>query len=287
MTGQATSNCAFGDDGHTLYITADIRDAHSAEGEGQWLLKAAPPHRATGILSVVEVPTPAVGDEDVLVRVRACGICGSDVHGYDGSTGRRIPPLVMGHEAAGVIEQVGQRRHRPRVRAIASPSTPPCLAAHCDFCRRGQINLCDRRTMLGVSCGDFRRHGAFAEFVSVPARIVYRLPDAAAVRACCADRGRLGGRPRRRAAQPRRRARHVVVIGCGMIGLLVIQTLREQGCRSILAVDIDQRRKPPWPLSSGPAIARWSRARRGRRVRGPDRRRRRHAFEVVGFHGNR
>ncbi len=53
--------------------------------------------------SYVDVPDPAVGDEDVLVAVRACGICGSDVHGYDGTSGRRTPPLIMGHEAAGVV----------------------------------------------------------------------------------------------------------------------------------------------------------------------------------------
>ena len=70
-------------------------------------------------LSVVDMPTPDIGEDDVLVRVRACGICGSDIHGYDGSTGRRIPPLVMGHEAAGVIERVGKRRSTPSKRATA------------------------------------------------------------------------------------------------------------------------------------------------------------------------
>src|SRR5215203_2270850 len=85
-------------------------------------------------LSVVEMPTPEIGDDDVLVRVRACGICGSDIHGYDGSTGRRIPPLVMGHEAAGVIERVG-----PAVQGftagdrVAFDSTVSCGA--CGFCR--------------------------------------------------------------------------------------------------------------------------------------------------------
>ena len=111
------------------------------------------------------------------MRVRACGVCGSDVHGYDGSTGRRIPPLVMGHEAAGVIERIGSgvTDLAPGDR-VTFDSTVSC--GHCAFCLRGQINLCDRRTVLCVSCGDYRRHGAFAEYVSVPARIVYRLPDA-------------------------------------------------------------------------------------------------------------
>jgi len=113
------------------------------------------------------MPVPEPGDDDVLVRVS--GICGSDVHGYDGSTGRRIPPLVMGHEAAGVVERVG-----PGVRGFAAgervtfDSTVSC--GRCHFCRGGQINLCDNRTVLGVSCGDYRRHGAFAEYVAVPSR---------------------------------------------------------------------------------------------------------------------
>src|SRR5581483_9341896 len=58
-------------------------------------------------LEMVKMDEPEIGPDDVLIQVRACGICGSDVHGLDGSTGRRIPPLVMGHEAAGVVERVG------------------------------------------------------------------------------------------------------------------------------------------------------------------------------------
>ena len=64
--------------------------------------------KAYGQLEMQERPEPAVGAGDVLVRVMACGICGSDVHGLDGSTGRRRPPIIMGHEAAGVIAQAGE-----------------------------------------------------------------------------------------------------------------------------------------------------------------------------------
>ncbi len=122
---------------------------------------------------------------------------------------------------------------------VTFDSTVSC--GHCAFCLRGQINLCDRRTVLGVSCGDYRRHGAFAEFVSVPARIVYRLPDAlpfehaALIEAVSVAVHAVG-------LHPPAPADHVVVIGCGMIGLLVIQTLRQQGCTSITGVDIDDRR---------------------------------------------
>src|SRR5262245_25943228 len=126
-------------------------------------------------LEVRDVPVPAVGDADVLVRVRASGICGSDVHGYDGSTGRRLPPLVMGHEAAGVVEKVGTA-----VRGIAPgdrvtfDSTVSC--GRCEYCRHGRVNLCDARRVLGVACADYRQDGAYAEYVSVPGHIVYALP---------------------------------------------------------------------------------------------------------------
>ncbi|HVR75734.1 MAG TPA: alcohol dehydrogenase catalytic domain-containing protein, partial [Planctomycetota bacterium] len=56
-------------------------------------------------LELTEMAAPEAGPDDVLVRVRACGICGSDIHGFDGSTGRRVPPLVMGHEAAGTVAE--------------------------------------------------------------------------------------------------------------------------------------------------------------------------------------
>jgi len=191
-------------------------------------------------LSVVDMPTPEIGDDDVLVRVRACGICGSDIHGYDGSTGRRIPPLVMGHEAAGVIEQVGRgvQGFEPGER-VSFDSTVSCGTCH--FCRRGQINLCDNRTVLGVSCGDYRRHGAFAEYVAVPSRILYKLPDSLPFeRAALIESVSIAVHAvSRHVPQP---DDTVVVVGAGMIGLLVIQVLKAKGPKDIVAVDVDPRK---------------------------------------------
>src|SRR5881628_2302394 len=117
-------------------------------------------------LEVADLPRPEIGPGDVLIRVGACGICGSDVHGYDGSSGRRIPPLVMGHEASGVVAAVGKNvAHLREGDRVTFDSTVYC--GNCFYCRRGEINLCDRRNVLGVSCGDYRRHGAFAEYVAV------------------------------------------------------------------------------------------------------------------------
>ena len=127
-------------------------------------------------LEVSRSTRSAPAPDEVLIQVAACGICGSDVHGYDGSTGRRIPPIVMGHEAAGIVAAVGAGVDRFQAGdRVTFDSTVYCGA--CDYCRRGEVNLCDNRQVIGVSCGDYRRAGAFAEFVAVPERIVYRLPD--------------------------------------------------------------------------------------------------------------
>jgi L-iditol 2-dehydrogenase len=187
-----------------------------------------------------EAPTPQPGPDDVLVAVKACGICGSDVHGMDGSSGRRIPPLIMGHEASGVVAETGSqaRRWKPGDR-ITFDSTVYC--GDCWFCRRGEVNLCEQRRVLGVSCQEYRRNGAFAQFVSVPERIVYRLPDNLAFeQAALVEAVSVAVHAVLRS--PVKLNDTAVVVGAGMIGLLVIQVLRQTGCRRIVAVDIDDQR---------------------------------------------
>jgi L-iditol 2-dehydrogenase len=188
-------------------------------------------------MELADMPVPDIGASDLLVRVKACGICGSDVHGFDGSTGRRIPPLVMGHEAAGIVEAVGSgvTDFRPGDR-VTFDSTVSC--GQCFFCRRGDINLCDNRQVLGVSCGEYRRHGAFAEYVTVPKNIAYKLPEtlpfehAAMIEAVSVAVHAVK-------ITPVVLDDTAVVVGSGMIGLLVIQALRLAGCGRVIAVDID------------------------------------------------
>ncbi len=190
--------------------------------------------------SYEDVAEPEIQRDGVLVRVRACGICGSDVHGMDGSTGRRIPPIIMGHEAAGVIADLGADVNGFEVGdRVTFDSTVYC--GSCFYCCRGQINLCDKRRVLGVSCEDYRWHGAFAEYVAVPQRILYRLPQgisfrqAAMVEPCSIAFHAV-------ARTPVRLGDTAVVVGSGIIGLLVIQALRASGCGKVIAVDVDQHR---------------------------------------------
>lgn len=188
-------------------------------------------------LEVTEVPEPELGPEDLLVRVRACGICGSDIHGIDGSTGRRIPPLVMGHEAAGFVAKVGSAVTQWQVGdRITFDSMISC--GKCHFCRAGHMNLCENRMVLGVSCGDYRRHGAFAEFVAVPQHICYKLPDelpfehAALIEAVSVAVHAVE-------VTPVHLGDTAVVVGAGMIGLLTIQAAKNAGCTTVYAVDLD------------------------------------------------
>jgi L-iditol 2-dehydrogenase len=187
-----------------------------------------------------DVDEPVVGDDDVLVQVEACGICGSDIHGYDGSTGRRIPPLVMGHEAAGVVVGVGSQVRDLAVGArVTFDSMVSC--GRCHFCRDGHQKLCDNRMVLGVSCGEYRRHGAFAQRISVPRRIVYELPEslpfehAALVEAVSVA-------VHAAAVTPIRLGDTAVVVGAGMIGLLTLQAVRAAGATRVIAVDLNDKR---------------------------------------------
>lgn len=190
--------------------------------------------------SMEDLPVPEYGSNDVLVRVKACSICGSDVHGMDGSTGRRIPPIIMGHEASGIIEMVGDsvKGFKPGDR-VTFDSTVYC--GHCYFCRRGEVNLCDNRRVLGVSCGDYRLNGAFAEYVTVPQHIVYPLPEGISFEhAAMVEPLSIAFHAIRRS--PVTLNNTAVVVGSGMIGLLVIQLLKAIGCSKVIAVDIMQQK---------------------------------------------
>ena len=191
-------------------------------------------------LELADMPVPQPAEDELLVRIKACGICGSDVHGYDGSRGRRLPPIVMGHEAAGVVESVGSAvsDFRPGDR-VTFDSTVSC--GQCFYCRRGQINLCDNREVVGVSTPTFKRMGAFAEYVTVPARICYPLPasmpyaHAALIEAVSVAVHAVS-------LTPLTPSDTAVVVGAGMIGLLTMQAVRHAGAARVFVLDVDNTR---------------------------------------------
>lgn len=188
-------------------------------------------------LEMVDFPVPEIGPGEVLVRVRACGICGSDVHGYDGSSGRRHPPLIMGHEAAGEVAKVG-----PGVTdlvvgdRVTFDSTVYC--GQCQFCVKGDVNLCDDRQVVGVAPKEFKRHGAFAEYVSVPRRIMYKLPDSFPYeQAALIEAVSIGVHAV--SITPVKLGDVAIIVGAGMIGSVTLQAAKAAGASRIIAVDIE------------------------------------------------
>jgi len=182
-----------------------------------------------------QIEDPEPGPEDVIISVQAVGICGSDVHGFMGTTGRRKPPIVMGHEFSGVITAAGEQVNRFNVgdRVIAQPLL---ACGTCDNCQTGLWNICVNRSGLGMNL-----NGAYAEAVRVPQQMVYHLPAemsweqgamveplAVAMRAVNLTPIELMDR--------------IAIIGAGTIGLLTLLAVRLKGAGQVIMTDLNQHR---------------------------------------------
>ncbi len=186
-------------------------------------------------------PKPEISDTDVLVRVKACGICGSDVHGMDGSSGRRIPPLIMGHEASGEITRIGSAVEGWQ---IGDRVTFDSTVYNEDdwYTKKGLYNLSDNREVLGVAPPEFKRHGAFAEYVAIPQHILHRIPDTVSYEQAAM-------------VEPIAVALHAieladikdaeccVVVGVGTIGVFILQALKVYGMKDVFAIDLSERNR--------------------------------------------
>ena len=184
------------------------------------------------------MPVPAPGE--VLVQVKAVGICGSDVHGYAGQTGRRIPPLVMGHEAAGTVARVGsQVRGIREGTAVCFDSTIFCNA--CAACQRGRHNRCVQRSVLGVSADGMKRQGAMAEYVLLPAWTLHKIPPGLSfVAAALLEPVSIGMHAAARAGSLADRV--VLIIGAGTIGLCTLLAVQMHRPRAIIVSDLNKNR---------------------------------------------
>lgn len=191
-------------------------------------------------LNYRDFPEPEIKPDEVLIKVKACGICGSDVHGMDGSTGRRQPPLIMGHEASGEIIETGSAVSSwEKGDRVTFDSTVYPLNDW--YTLKGHYNLSDNRQVMGVSPKEFKRHGAFAELVAVPQHILHNIPDgvsfneaamvepiAVAAHAINVSGLKTGDR--------------AVVVGTGMVGTFVVNLLKIFGANPVIAVDIDDQK---------------------------------------------
>lgn len=187
-----------------------------------------------------DVPDPVINADEVLVKVRACGICGSDVHGLDGSTGRRIPSMIMGHEASGIIVKIGAdvKGWKSGDRVTFDSTVYPLNDW---YTLEGHYNLSDNREVLGVSPGTYNRSGAFAEFIAIPQHILYKIPDnvtfeqAAMVEAVAVALHSIK-------ISGIKTGDKCAVVGTGMIGTFILKLLRLSGASVIIAIDINSNR---------------------------------------------
>ena len=209
-------------------------------------------------MELQDLPEPSPAPGEVRVRMRASAICGSDLHGFREASPRRVPPLVMGHEAVGDIDAVGDEVDPSVVgsRVVAMPLVP---CGTCPRCLEGRSNLCPQRRLMGMSFP-----GAFAEAFSIPANQVVAMPESLAD-----ERGAL--------VEPLANAVHavarsvgagddVLVIGAGAIGLFAARTALLDGARRAFVVDkLPSRLRLAAGLGAGTAPARGSagRSRRG------------------------
>jgi len=179
---------------------------------------------------------PVPLEDEVLIRVEAVGICGSEIEGYLGHNSLRVPPLVMGHEFCGRIEETGSRvtGFTAGQKAVVNP------LRHCGVCvscRKGRTQLCATRKIVGI-----HRPGAFGEFVAVPAASVLPVPDDMdSFRASLSEPLACSLRATRR-AMLRHPFANVVVFGAGGIGILCAKTAKLLGADRVIMLDTQDER---------------------------------------------
>jgi 2-desacetyl-2-hydroxyethyl bacteriochlorophyllide A dehydrogenase len=186
---------------------------------------------APGQLSVEERPDPVPGPREVVVRVEAVGICGTDLHVFDGEFAPTVFPIIPGHETSGVVEVVGEQVSELSPGDLVSVD-PTLTCGECSQCAVGRSNLCENWNGSGVG----RTDGSTAELLLAPVRNVHRLPDgvdlalAAMIEPLsCAIRGY--------DLLPRRLGEHYLVYGAGTMGLMMAQLAPRAGAASVTVVD--------------------------------------------------
>jgi len=210
-------------------------------------MKAAVFHGGDVGLKIEEVPVPKIGEQEILVKVAACGVCHTDLHYIEhGVPTFKPPPIILGHEASGVVEEVGGAVTNLAVgQRVLIPAVLTC--GRCAFCRMGRENICSAMTMLGNHI-----NGAYAEFVAVPAKDVLELPESIPLNEASIIADAIS--TPYHAVKNRARVRPgdtVVIFGCGGVGMSAVQLAAASG-GYVIAVDINER-KLQWASEFGAA----------------------------------
>jgi L-iditol 2-dehydrogenase len=188
-----------------------------------------------GKLEITEQPVPEIKGDEVLLKVAACGICGSELETFAKKSERRIPPLIMGHEFSGVVAAVGADvKNFHEGQNVVSNSIVPC--GNCSYCNAGMSNLCPDRQVFGM-----HRNGAFAEYVSVPARSLMFRPDNVSFHAASLAEP-LGNGVHMVALTRHLPLNNILIIGAGPIGLMAQQAFHALRNVNVIVADIKDER---------------------------------------------
>src|ERR671932_999965 len=199
-------------------------------------------------MSVDEVPEPSVEPGTVVVRPTAAGICGSEIEGYLGKMGNRTPPLVMGHEFAGTVTEVGEGVDESLIGRLVAVN-PLSSDGTCPLCRAGLTSLCPNRKLVGI-----HSPGGFAEYTLAPAANVYPIPDGVEARTGALAEPLANGVHAARLGLVDGSVEHAVVIGAGTIGLMCLQAAVLDGVPEVHAVEpVEGRREQALVLGADAA----------------------------------
>lgn len=187
-------------------------------------------------LEMRDIPIPGPGDSEVLVRIAACGICGSELETFKHRSDRRKPPLVMGHEFCGTIESEptsDRWKNGDRVVSHAMTTCDTCFA-----CRRGEDHLCQHRKIFGM-----HRQGAFAEYVVVPESALFSWPDGVSASSACLAEPLANGVHVINRVSRLLNPEKVVIIGAGPIGLMCLLAFRKMTDAPVWVIEPRQGRR--------------------------------------------
>jgi L-iditol 2-dehydrogenase len=182
-------------------------------------------------VSIEEIEKPSIKEDEVLIRVRTVGVCGSDLHLFRGTHAFRKPPAILGHEIAGDVVEIGRgvRNIRPGDRVTVEPQYG---CGECDFCRWGLVNLCSGKVVPGTA----RWVGAFVQYFNAPEKTVYKLDDTVSyAMGTMIEPLAVAVRALRRVTVKEKEC--VVILGAGTIGLLCLVVAKCLGYRKIVCTD--------------------------------------------------
>ncbi|MEM3062996.1 MAG: alcohol dehydrogenase catalytic domain-containing protein, partial [Nitrososphaerota archaeon] len=179
-------------------------------------------------IRIEDVPEPEISDNDVLIKVKAVGICGSELHAYEGISERRKPPLIMGHEFSGEVIEVGKNvKNLVKGDRVAVDPIIRCLK--CEQCLNGRSNICENMRLIGL-----HTPGAFSEYIAIPAEKCYKMPDNLSFEEASMVEPMSVGVHAVNLASMKINSDVAIIGGTGVIGLCTLQALRTVGAGRII-----------------------------------------------------